>query len=122
MVCRFRSRIRLLLCAKRTFFLDLRKDIFNKPLTPFIYADGGYHFPWIKDEDKNRRFIIDAKGGLYYDIGIGYELSLMKNKNLLFSAGYSYKSFSENIKESVVCLALGCTPNIDHYPRKFIRV
>ncbi len=103
-------------------FLDFRKDIFDKAKTPFFYVDGGYHFPWSSKKDEKRRFIIDAKGGLYYDLGIGYKFPLMKNKNLLFSAGYSYKSFSENINESIICLALGCTPNIDHYDYRLRRV
>jgi hypothetical protein len=105
-------------------FIDLRKDIFTKPITPFIYVDGGYHFPWSSEKDEKVAFWGDekTKGGLYYDIGIGYELSLMKNKNLLFSAGYSHKSFSENIKESIVCLALGCTPNIGHYGYQLRRI
>ncbi len=103
-------------------FLDLRKDIYNKATTPFFYVDGGYHFPWSSKKDEKRRFIIDAKGGLYYDLGIGYKFPLMKYKNLLFSAGYSYKSFSENINESIICLALGCTPNIDHYDYRLRRV
>ncbi len=80
-------------------FLDLRKDIFNKTITPFIYVDGGYHFPWSSDKDEKLAFWGNekTKGGLYYEAGIGYSVPVLKKMKLIFSAGYSYKHLSETV-------------------------
>ncbi len=88
-------------------FLDIRKNITNKNLTPFIYADGGMHFPWKKD---NESFYYDASmsNGLYYDAGIGMNFTLRKNQGITFSAGYSYKFVKETTTWPVECLMAPC--------------
>lgn len=74
-------------------FLDLRKSFGKGVRTPFVYANGGYHFPWLKtDEQWNG---VDVKGGLYMDAGIGYAFPAFKNTRLFFSAGYSQKNYSK---------------------------
>ena len=79
-------------------FLDVRKNIFNKPNTPFIYADGGYHFAWSSTKDEQLHWLGDEKnGGAYYEAGIGYAVPFFKKTSLLFSAGYSYKRFTQTV-------------------------
>ncbi len=80
-------------------FIDVRKNIFNKPKSPFIYADGGYNFPWLSEKniESDRPVIIKTKGGLYYELGIGYKTPVFKKLQLLFSAGYSYKNLSTTV-------------------------
>ncbi|HVE61154.1 MAG TPA: hypothetical protein VNA26_05005 [Chitinophagaceae bacterium] len=80
-------------------FLDVRKNIFDKPVTPFVYADGGYQFPWSSKKDEAVAWWGDekTKGGIYYELGIGYKTLVLKKMRLLFSAGYSYKNISQTV-------------------------
>jgi len=88
-------------------FVDLRKNILNKNLTPFVYADAGVHFPWVKD---NEGYYADASmsNGLYYDAGIGMNFSIRKNQGISFSAGYSYKFAKETVSWPVYCIMPPC--------------
>ena len=59
----------------------------------FIYGDLGYNFP-IKNKPGKEIWNYDTyhfTGGIYTDIGIGYQVSLYKKSSVLFSLGYSYK-------------------------------
>lgn len=85
-------------------FLDVRKDILNKPSTPFVYADGGIHYSWVVEEDQpwggiTRTFSND----FYNDIGIGYKVSLKDQQAVLLSAGYSHKSVKETTTYTQSC-------------------
>jgi len=75
-------------------FLDLRGKIFNGPSSPFLFADGGYSFLWQKTKEVNQS---NSSGGLFYELGIGYEVHIYKKLKLLFSSSYSYKSLSTTI-------------------------
>ena len=88
-------------------FLDFRKNILNKNLTPFVYADIGMHFPWKKD---NESYYWEAtmSNGLYYDAGIGMNFTIRKNQGITFSAGYSYKFSKETTTWPVYCIAPPC--------------
>lgn len=82
-------------------FVDIRKALSKKEQRPFLYADGGYHFPWLTTDDK-QNFIVSAKGGFYYDAGIGYEFPVMKKNRFFFSAGMSGKEFL--VKQQVLSI------------------
>lgn len=89
-------------------FGEVRKQVFDKDHSPYIYASVGHHYIWLKKESM---WETDHEGGLYYDFGIGYEVSLKKIKNaygskesnikskpgpsLFISAGYSGKEYSK---------------------------
>ncbi|HEX6334877.1 MAG TPA: hypothetical protein VFZ78_11665 [Flavisolibacter sp.] len=91
-------------------FLDLRKRILRNPQSPFLYAGGGYHFPWEKKQtDQQWGYYYDrnTSGGLYYDAGIGYQLPV-KNSMLYFTAGYTYKRFSQEVPQPVMCITWPC--------------
>lgn len=77
-------------------YLDLRANLFHKPSTPFLYLDAGYHYLWAKDKEKEA-FEVESSGGLYYDLGVGYQFPAFKNQRLVFSAGYTQKDFSRTI-------------------------
>jgi hypothetical protein len=77
-------------------FLDLRKKIFDKLSAPFLYADGGYAFLRQKTRDAGQ---MDSHGGLFYELGAGYEVHLYKKLKLLLCAGYSYKGLSKTINK-----------------------
>ena len=89
-------------------FLDLRKTIFRETQTPFIYASAGYHFPWTRPKDALMWSNENAKGGIYYDAGIGYQFAFLKRNSLFFSAGYSYKKFSQEVAQYVYCFVGPC--------------
>lgn len=81
-------------------FLNVRKAFQNSEKTPFVYLSGGYHFPWLKEEDKLWH-ITETSGGLYYDAGLGYQLPVGKKSSLFFSAGFSQKRYQEKVTDDV---------------------
>lgn len=84
-------------------FLDIRKNILNKPSTPFVYVDGGIHFSWPVDKDKGLDNSYKYNNDLYYDAGLGYKFSLGNTHALLLSAGYSRKKIIQEYVPFRVC-------------------
>jgi hypothetical protein len=78
-------------------FLDVKKDFKKRKNTPFVYADAGYNFSWLQDEDKIAVWANDHKesGGLYYETGLGYKFITKSNLAFGFSAGHSFKQQKE---------------------------
>lgn len=82
-------------------FIDLRKEFPVKKNKIFVYADGGYNFPWVKNQDVYREWgnnsfykeEYDYKGRAYIDAGFGYSVGFKSGNAFLLSAGYSYKAF-----------------------------
>lgn len=74
-------------------FLSFRKSFNNEVKTPFVYVNGGYHFPWLRQQDKLWGETT-ANGGLYYDAGVGYQVPVLKTSALFFTVGFSQKNFS----------------------------
>jgi hypothetical protein len=72
-------------------FVDLRKKVFSKS-GAFVFGDVGYSIPVKKSLDE---FEMDRKGGLYYTLGLGYELPIDKKVSAVFDFGYSYKRLSK---------------------------
>lgn len=75
-------------------FFELRRSFGSTQKAPFVYAAGGYNFPWLKEAEKDWGFV-KADGGLYTDAGIGYQLPVMKKSLLFFSLGYSQKAYAK---------------------------
>jgi hypothetical protein len=78
-------------------FIDLRKSIFKKPMTPFIYIDLGTNLSGEKDKVSGDWFLTQSEyeRALYYDLGIGYDFKFFKRTGLIVSVGYSEKRFTE---------------------------
>ena len=94
-------------------FLDVRKRFGKKEGSAFVYADGGYNFPWLTTTDKLS--FNHSKGGLYYDAGIGYELAAKKKSRLFFSAGYTLKKF-ETMYDYIICPSIApCVTQTNSY-------
>jgi hypothetical protein len=74
-------------------FLAVRKSFGTSVKAPFLYAHGGYNFPWLRNVEKEWGYA-NAIGGLYADAGIGYQVPVLKKSALYFSAGYSQKNYS----------------------------
>jgi hypothetical protein len=75
-------------------FAELQKELRKSAYTPFVYAEAGHHFIWTK-EPEEFAFESDHKGGLFYDLGLGYKFPVAKKLQLFFSGGYSLKRFSK---------------------------
>ncbi|HYK57418.1 MAG TPA: hypothetical protein VEV15_13200 [Flavisolibacter sp.] len=75
-------------------FIDVRKNLFEHKASPFLYADLGISFPSEK-EDKGAWQMSVYNKGLYYDVGLGYNIPIKGSLAFNFSAGLSYKQLHE---------------------------
>jgi hypothetical protein len=69
------------------------KWYFGDDKNGFLYGDIGYNFP-LKNKPEKEIYYYDSyhfSGGIYTDLGIGYQVRLYKKSYLLFSLGHSYK-------------------------------
>ena len=103
-------------------FLALRKDLFHKRATPFLYADGGIHFDWLKSEEKPGWGSSEYYRRLYYDIGAGYKFGVGKNDAFVLSAGYSLKTLSERRSNALLCIMQNCNTITEYYKFNFTRL
>jgi hypothetical protein len=103
-------------------FLDLRKDIFRKGRTPFLYADGGIHFDWLRSKEKRAWGSGEYNRGLYYDLGGGYKFGFGSRDALLVSVGYTLKTLREERLVIQQCFQAPCNPETDHYNYTFGRL
>jgi len=106
-------------------FLDLRKSFGKGKNQVFVYGDIGYNFTWpgngIYYYGSNEK--PDLKGGLYTDIGLGYQKGIGRNDALVLSAGYSYKTFTEYITAFPLCLiGYPCEPYQSEFLYKLNRL
>ena len=78
-------------------FIDIRRDFKKGKRSPFVYADGGYNFSWLRNKEKINFWGGDYKqqGGMYYEAGLGYKIVLKNNMSIGFSGGYSFKQQKE---------------------------
>jgi hypothetical protein len=74
-------------------FLDLRKDLFSKPGTPFIYGEGGIPYIWSKNANDGTE--PEYSNQRLYEGGIGYHFPMGKQVQFILSAGYSYRSYTK---------------------------
>jgi hypothetical protein len=76
------------------------KICFGKKESYFLYANGGYNFPF-GNKTNDQGFIKPIEryyGGLYVDAGLGCRIRLSSHHRLLFSAGYSRKDIFRNVE------------------------
>ena len=103
-------------------FLDIRKELFRKSRTPFLYADGGIQFGWFKKKEKTIWGPGDFRKGRYYDIGAGYKFGFGKSDALLISAGYSFKSLQQERDVILLCIQPPCEFSKEYYKYRFTRL
>jgi hypothetical protein len=78
-------------------FADIRKNIFEKKQTPFVYVDAGSNFPSKKDESTAWQ-TTTYQPGFYCDFGIGYKWTIRKRVHINSSFGFSQKKYGVNEK------------------------
>lgn len=116
---RYRS-VPLFVNVKRYFSLKNNNAL-------FIYADGGYNQPWLKDNKETYSWGSGStetksqyKGGLYTDAGFGYAIKFKSGNKMLLNIGYSYKYFEENkITKTVTGGVAGNTENTNSQKYKY---
>ena len=94
-------------------FIDVKNILLKTSYSPFVYASGGYNFSWLRDDEKISGWNIASskqKGGVFYEIGLGYRFPLKNKMALGISAGYSYKQQSETVTPFQSCDF--CVPRI----------
>jgi hypothetical protein len=98
-------------------FIDLRQELGGALRNVFLYGDGGYNFGWITDNQKSQLLLYNPqkfRGGLYYDIGLGYTVKFSSGDALLFTAGYTFKQLNDKVS-SIFCSQASCSTNYDTY-------
>ena len=103
-------------------FIDIRKELFKKNRTPFLYADGGIQFDWLKTKEKPGWGSSEYNRGYYYDIGGGYKFGIGKRDAFLVSAGYTMKTLREERITILQCIQAPCNPTKDYYKFSFSRL
>jgi hypothetical protein len=90
----------------------------------FIYGDVGYNFP-MKNKPGKEIYYYDSyhfTGGIYTDIGIGYQVPLYKKSSVLFSLGYSYKKMETKIGVNICPFTGPCYVDHSKYDFSFNRM
>jgi hypothetical protein len=98
-------------------FIDIQKNIFKRPTTPFVFTDAGIHFPWVRNDQKNIYVDSHFRNGFYFNLGAGYKINLFKNNALVFSTAFSLKHINELQKNYLFCDWMPC-PEQD-YTQKY---
>jgi hypothetical protein len=80
-------------------FVDVRKNLWNRDQTPFMYFDFGTNLPWQRSVSESDWARSKFDEGFFYDIGIGYKWKLKGRLGLNASFGYSQKNVQENRQE-----------------------
>ncbi len=111
-------------------FIDVKRDLRKGNKTPFVFADAGYNFSWLRAGEKNIIWDMDykASGGLYYEAGLGYKFILKNKITIGFSAGYSFKHQKETYGTTLLIEApifpqpYYYNPPVNSYDYKFRRI
>lgn len=61
-------------------------------------------------------------GGIYSDLGIGFEIPLMRKSSLLFSLGYSSKELKTKVGSAYQCIVAPCPVDYNVYEFSFNRM
>ncbi|MDE3181827.1 MAG: hypothetical protein KGM16_00280 [Bacteroidota bacterium] len=109
-------------------FFDARK-FFGVEKRAFLSGDIGYNFPMKDKPGKEISYYTSYyyssyhfTGGIYTDIGIGYQIPLYKKTNLVFSLGYSYKKLESKIGVGSFCPNMLCAINYYNYEFSYGRM
>jgi hypothetical protein len=90
----------------------------------FVYGDIGYNFPMKNKLGKEiyNYSTYHFTGGIYTDLGIGYQVPLYKRYSLLFSLGYGSKELKTNVGNTICPFAGPCFVDYSNYEFSFNRM
>jgi len=104
-------------------FVDLRKNILDKPGALFLYADAGVHLPAKRKETINAWVQNEYSNSFYGDGGVGYAFGFHSNVRWVFSTGYSYKEGSYKVvNPGSGCTGPPCGETYSTYKKYFHRL
>jgi hypothetical protein len=97
-------------------FADWRMN-FGKSSSAFLYANGGYNFPYNNKSNDNTFYKTSDRfyGGFYMDAGLGYRIHLNSLDRILFSAGYSRKNIINKVGYTYPCFNPPCNEETYEY-------
>jgi hypothetical protein len=104
-------------------FLDIRRDLFDKDNTPFVYADAGKYYPWLNFIQREQKLNSEIHSGAYYDVGAGWKLHVKNSRAIILSAGYSFKQVKETTTQQVrIAIFPNTPPSPEYYNYKYRRL
>lgn len=68
-------------------YANIKGYIYDKKVSPFYFGDVGYGFAWNTNSNENFYNVDNVEGGLYWQVGMGYQFNFY-NSALVLSLGY----------------------------------
>jgi hypothetical protein len=104
-------------------FFDARR-FFGNEKRGFVYGDIGYDFPLKNKPGKEifRYDTYDFTGGIYTDIGMGYQFPIYKRSFFVLSLGYSYKKLQSKIGTTICPFVGPCVVDYSNYEFSYGRM
>ena len=81
----------------------------DKKMSPFLFANLGYAFKWLVEKKVEENVFYGSKAGIYFQTGLGLNITFSEKLSLLFSAYYKLQQSAIQFRESE--LLLSQTPN-----------
>lgn len=107
---------------KLPLFFDIRR-YFGPEKRGFVYGDIGHGFPMKNKPGKEIYYnTYHFNGGIYTDVGIGYQFPLYKKSSFLISMGYSYKKLQSKIGETTCPFMGPCFVDYSTYDFSYSRI
>ena len=97
---------------------------FGEDKKAFFYGDLGYNFP-LKNKPGKEVYYYDTynfNGGIYTDLGIGFQASLNKYSSVIFALGHSFKKLQNKVGIKTACPVGMCPVDYSQYDYKFGRM
>lgn len=69
-------------------YATVKGYLYDKKVSPFYYGDIGYGFAWQSNNNENVFEVDNVQGGLYWQLGLGYQINFYKSA-MTFTLGYS---------------------------------
>ncbi len=69
-------------------YATVKGYLYDKKVSPFYYGDIGYGFAWQSNRNENVFELDNVQGGLYWQLGLGYQVNFYKSA-MTFTLGYS---------------------------------
>lgn len=103
-------------------FVHLRRSIPVKRIPLFVYAEAGPNFIWARKDEVITLNNGQTKKGYYWDAGVQYQAPLRNKTFLVFSAGFSEKTYSESYTLPSWCGTPDCPEVKSAFDYKFRRL
>lgn len=68
-------------------YAQIKGYLSEKKVSPFYFGDIGYGFAWKTSKNEDQFELDNLKGGLYWQLGLGYQINFY-NSSMTFSLGY----------------------------------